>query len=137
MKGARPNYVARNVASVTAKGRKFTEADFIVREGSWGTEHYETMIRWLPSETEIIKHTHGSFEHMRLETFLKANGIKMIPCIGTATNVCVGINEIMGWLKGYYSIIPTDGAVTTSQADHDAFLKTINSSTALLPRAKR
>jgi ureidoacrylate peracid hydrolase len=136
MKDALPNYVARNVASVTAKGRKFTEADFIVREGSWGTEYFETMIRRLPSETEIIKHTYGSFENTRLEMFLKAKGIKTIICIGTATTVCVGTTAITGWLKGYYSIIPTDAAAHTSQADHDAFLKNHNLFYGFTPKSQ-
>jgi len=106
LKDVLPNYLTHNIAKV--KSRPFTEEDLLVREGCWGADYYEKLIKSLPGEIEVIKHSYGAFTNTNLEAYLKAQGIKTLIYIGCALDVCVLSTALEGWHKGYYSIIPTD-----------------------------
>jgi ureidoacrylate peracid hydrolase len=121
LKDALPNYMARNIAR--KKGKPFTEKDFLAQEGSWGAGYYTKVIKRLPSEIEVIKHTFSAFENNKLETYLKASGIKTIICIGCVTNVCIQAIASAGWHKGYYTIIASDAVASNIPSLHEATLK--------------
>lgn len=120
LKDSLPNYMARNVGR--KKGAPFKEEDLLAFEGSWGAEYYDKILKPLPGELEVTKHTLSAFENTDLETYLKAAGIKTIICIGIVTNVCVQATAWDGWHKGYYSIMPSDAVASSSLPLHKAFL---------------
>lgn len=121
LRDALPNYMASNVARV--KGKPFKEEDFLVQEGSRGADYYDKMTKRLEGEIEVIKNTYGGFTNTKLDTYLKAKGIKTIMSIGCLTNVCVQSTAMQGWFQGYYSIIPSDAASSSDTSLHEATLK--------------
>jgi ureidoacrylate peracid hydrolase len=81
------------------------------------------MVKRLPNEIEVIKHTYDGFTNTQLDTYLRAHAIKTIMSIGTVTNVCVGSTAMHGWFLGYYSIVPADAAASNDPPSGAAYLK--------------
>jgi len=81
------------------------------------------MAKRLAGEDEVIKNTYAGFTNTKLDTYLKAKGIKTIMSIGCLTNVCVPSTAMQGWFQGYYSIIPSDASSTNDTSLHEATLK--------------
>lgn len=130
---ALPNYLAHNITKV--RNKAFTEEDFVVLENTWGAEYYDKIIRRLPSELEVTKHTYSAFEDTKLDRYLKARGIKTLVYIGGLTNGCLGSTAIAGWDKGYYSIIPSDTTASNDLSLHKAFLKNHSLLFGLVPKS--
>jgi ureidoacrylate peracid hydrolase len=120
-KDSLPNYLASSVNANRVKD--FKETDFIVQGDTSGADYYDKMVKRLPSEIEVIKHTYDGFTNTPLDTYLRAHGIKTIMSIGTVTNVCVGSTASHGWFLGYYSLLPTDAVASNDPTAQAAYLK--------------
>jgi nicotinamidase-related amidase len=91
-----------------------------VREGTWGAEFYEGLIRPAPGERVIVKPCYDGFEDTNLDVTLRSLGIKTCLYAGFASNVCVEATARHGFVKGYYSVLLTDASAAGTPGEHEA-----------------
>ena len=93
-------------------------------EGSWG----EKMIQGMEpedSDYHIVKRRYSAFMGTELEIILKGMGIETLIITGVATDACVGATCMDAQQLDYKVVVPKECAASTSQDQHEAFLKHI------------
>ncbi len=91
-----------------------------VREGTWGADFYDGLIKPEPGERIIVKPCYDGFEDTNLDVTLRSMGIKTCLYAGFASNVCVEATARHGFVKGYYSVLLTDASAAGTAGEHDA-----------------
>jgi ureidoacrylate peracid hydrolase len=96
----------------------------ICRKGSWGSRFYAVAPE--PGEIVVTKHRYSAFADTNLDLILRSVGIRTLIMTGVATNACVESTARDGFMKDYYIVFLSDCTATSSQEDHEATLRNIN-----------
>jgi len=91
-----------------------------VREGTWGAEFYNGLIKPEPEERIIVKPCYDGFEDTNLDVTLRSLGVRTCLYAGFASNVCVEATARHGFVKGYYSVLLSDATAAGTLGEHDA-----------------
>lgn len=92
-------------------------------EGSWGADFYG--LRPAAGEAVVDKHHFSGFHDTRLDTELRARGIRTLVMAGVATNVCVDSTLREGFFLGYSIVLAEDCVGSNSRAGHEGTLATV------------
>jgi ureidoacrylate peracid hydrolase len=78
-------------------------------------------------EEVVPKHRYSGFTDTRMETLLRANGIRTLVVTGTATQTCVESTVRDGQMRDYRIVLPRDGVASRGRHAHlkEASLETM------------
>ncbi len=101
------------------------EEQWLIREGSDGTDWYEGVIQPLSNEPVVTKWDYDGFENTDLHLILRNRGILTLVMTGFQTNVCVETTARHGYTKGYYIVMVSDCTNACNPEEHTAALNNI------------
>ena len=89
----------------------------LTRAGTWGAEIIEELAPQ-PGEERVPKHRYSAFIDTRLQTLLRANGIRTLIVTGTATQTCVESTVRDAQMNDYRVVVPEEGVCSRGKHQH-------------------
>jgi nicotinamidase-related amidase len=120
-----------NMASARAGGHRglVSENEKVMKltiPGTWGAAQVDALAPF-DGEEVVPKHRYSGFTDTRMETLLRANGIRTLVVTGTATQTCVESTVRDGQMRDYRIVLPRDGVASRGRHAHlkEASLETM------------
>jgi ureidoacrylate peracid hydrolase len=97
----------------------------VCEANTWGADFCDG-IQPMPGEAVVKKHRYSAFLHTDLDLILRNRGIRTLVMTGVASNRCVKLTAMHGFMLNYYVVFLKDCTATHSEELHRITLQEID-----------